>query len=341
MKKMLGTILLTTLMSVSLAGCGSGEKGPASPEAAKPSGYPEKPIVIVAPSGAGGGWDMTARSTAKILYDTKLVDQTITVENRPGGGGAVFLAEYMAKDTKNPYKLFVSSPPIIIDNNKKEGNNPYGYRDVTPLAQLTKDFGAFVVRSDSPIQDMQGVIDAVKNDPTKVTIAGGSSPGSMDHLIAILPLYKSGVDPKSVKYVSYEGGGEAMTALLGGNADVIATDASGVGEYMKAGNIRVLAVTSPERLSGELASIPTLKELGLDAEFTIWRGLFGPKEMPKEALAYWDEKLKALSEKPEWHEELKTRGWEAQYLNSEQFVEFLGEQDQLITEMLKALDMAK
>ncbi len=278
-------MVLAGVMAVSLTACGSGsgtpqasEGGSKTPAASK---YPEKPIIVVAPSGAGGGWDRTARSIVKVLGENKMIGQSMTVENKPGGGGTVFMAEYATKDVKNNYKLFVSSPPILINNLKKEGNSSFGYKDTTPLAQLTKDYGAIVVSADSKFQDMKSVMDALKADPAKVTIAGGSAPGSMDHLVAVLPAFKSGIDPKQVKYVSYDGGGEAMTALLGKNADVIATDASSVGEYLKAGKIRVLAIASPERLGGLLKDVPTLKEQGIDAEFNIWRGIFGPKEMSR------------------------------------------------------------
>lgn len=296
---------------------------------------------MVAPSGAGGGWDKTARSISKVLMEAKLVDQSITVENRPGGGGVVFISEYATKDKGNAYKLFVSSPPILINNNKKEGNSPFGYKDVTPLAQLTKDFGALVVRADSPYQDLKSLLVAIKEDPTAITVAGGSAPGSMDHLIAVLPAAKYGIDPKSVKYVSYDGGGEAIAALLGGNADMIATDASGVGEYLKAGKIRVLGITASERLGGDLKDVPTLKEQGIDAEFNIWRGVFGPPEMPADAKAYWDKKLKELSEHEVWKKELAANAWESEYKDAAAFTAFLAEQDKLVKDLLTSLGMAK
>lgn len=338
-------MVLAGVMAVSLTACGSGASTPQASEgdasAPAASKYPEKPIVVVAPSGAGGGWDKTARSVVKILSENKMIGQTMTVENKPGGGGAVFMAEYATKDVKDNYKLFVSSPPILINNLKKEGNSPFGYKDTTPLAQLTKDYGAIVVSADSKFQDMKSLIDALKADPTKVTVAGGSAPGSMDHLIAVLPAFKSGIDPKQVKYVSYDGGGEAMTALLGKNADVIATDASSVGEYLKAGKIRVLGFSSPERLGGDLKDIPTMKEQGIDAEFNIWRGVFGPKEMSADALAFWDNKLKELSDSETWTKELQMNTWEKDYRNANDFKVFLGEQEKLIQEMLTALGMAK
>jgi putative tricarboxylic transport membrane protein len=338
-RKIFAPALLSGILALVLTACGAG--GNPFAEESGGSGYPEKPITVVAPSGAGGGWDLTARSLAKVLTETKLVEQPITVENKPGGGGAVFLAEYATADKNNPYKLFVNSPPLLINNLKKEGHSPYGFRDTTPLAQLTRDYGAIVVQKSSKYRDIQSLVDDLKEDPKRVTLAGGSAPGSMDHLIAVLPAYKSGIDPKKLKYVSYDGGGEAIAALLGGNADAIATDASAVGEYVKAGKVRVLAVTSPKRMGGILKDVPTLKEVGIDAEFTIWRGVFGPKQMPDEAKRYWDEKLKALQESEEWQKELKKNHWESEYRDSRAFASFLEEQEKQIRELLKSMDMAK
>lgn len=336
--KKVSSVLLTGALALSLAACG-GEKSSSGSDGA--SNYPDKPISIVAPSGAGGGWDLTARAVAKVLSETKLVDEAITVENKPGGGGAVFMAEYATQDKDNPYKLFVSSPPILINKDKKEGNSPYGYEDTTPLAQLTRDYGAIVVNADSPFKDLKSALDAIKADPTKVTVAGGSAPGSMDHLVAILPAFKYGIDPKAVKYVSYDGGGEAIAALLGGNADIIATDASTIGEYVKSGKVRVLAVSSTERLGGALEDVPTFKEQGIDADFTIWRGLFGPKNLSDDELKFWDSKLKELSENETWVKELQANSWEGEYKNSADFKKFLAEQDKMIIELLTALGMEK
>jgi putative tricarboxylic transport membrane protein len=341
MKKRKWLLALSTIAVMMLSACGNGGNAGGNNQSGSGSSYPDKPITIVAPSGAGGGWDKTARSINKVLVETKLVDKTITVENKPGGGGAVFLAEYVSKDKGNGYKLFVSSPPLLINNNKKEGNSPFGYKDVTPLAQLTKDFGAIAVKADSPYQDIKSVLDAMKADPTKITLAGGSAPGSMDHLIGVLPAFKYGIDPKQVKYVSYDGGGEAVAALLGGNADLLATDASSLTEYVKAGKIRILGIAADQRLGGDLKDIPTLKEQGIDASFTIWRGVFGAPNMPEEAKAYWNEKLKALSENEAWKKELTANGWESEYRDSASFTAFLEEQDKQVKELLASLGMAK
>ncbi|MEW9670531.1 tripartite tricarboxylate transporter substrate binding protein [Ammoniphilus sp. 3BR4] len=344
--KQWSAFLLSGLMAVSLTACGGGSSPSAGTSGMETNeqataNYPQKPIVVVAPSGAGGGWDRTARTFVKVLAESKLVEKTMTVENKPGGGGTVFLADYVSRESKNDYKLFAGSPPVLINNLKKEGNSPYGYQDTTPLAQLTKDFGSIVVRADSKYNDLTSLIDDLKADPTKITFAGGSGPGSMYHLVSILPAYKSGADHKSVKYVSYDGTGEAMAALLGGNADVIASDASSILEYLKAGKIRVLAVASQDRLEGELKDVPTMREQGVDAEFAIWRGIFGPKEMSEDALSFWNKKIKQMVETENWKKAIRENGWESDYKNANEFKAFLDEQNKQIHELLAALDMAK
>lgn len=338
--KRFSAILCAGALALSLGACSSKDTS-SDGKKNEESTYPQKAISVIAPSGAGGGWDLTARSFTKILSETKLVEQPLTVENKPGGGGAVFMAEYATQQVENNEMLFVNSPPIIINNLKKEGNSPYGYKNTTPLAQLTKDFGAIVVKADSKFTDLKSVLEEVKKDPSKLTFAGGSAPGSMDHLISILPAFKYGVDPTKVKYVSYDGGGEAITALLGGNADVIGTDASSVKEFLKAGKVKVLAVTSPERLGGDFQNIPTAKEQGVDAEFTIWRGVFGPEKMSKEAKAYWEKTIDKLVASPEWKTEVETQGWEMEYRNSNDFKKFLDEQETQVTQLLEALGMQK
>jgi putative tricarboxylic transport membrane protein len=338
--KKISMITCAGVLAFSLGACSSKDT---SSDGGKKEGnsYPQKAITVVAPSGAGGGWDLTARSFAKVLGETKLVEQPLTVENKPGGGGAVFMAEYATQHVENNDMLFVNSPPIIINNLKKEGNSPYGYQNTTPLAQLTKDFGAIVVKADSKFTDLKSLLEEVKKDPSKLTFAGGSAPGSMDHLISILPAYKFGVDPTKVKYVSYDGGGEAITALLGGNADVIGTDASSVKEFLKAGKVRVLAVTSTERLTGDFQDVPTAFEQGVEAEFTIWRGVFGPEKMFEEAKAYWVNAIDKLIQTPEWQTEVETQGWEMEYKNADDFKTFLEEQEAQVTQLLEALGMQK
>lgn len=336
-----GSLFVSSALIISLAACsGSSTSSNGSHENSKKV-YPEKPIAVTAPSGPGGGLDTTARALSKVLQETGLSKTAIIVENKPGGGQAVGLADFVSQDPSDPYRLYLPSVPLLINNLKREGNSPHSFRDLTPLAQLTKDYGAIVVPADSKYKDLKSLFEDLRKSPASLTVAGGSAPGSQDHLVAMLPAVKAGVDATKIKFVSYDGGGEAMIALIGGNADVLATDISGTGEYLKAGKVRVLGVSSPQRLKGIYADIPTYKEEGIDAEFTIWRGLFGPKDMPDYAVDYWNKTLSKMSQTSKWKQVLETNGWEDGYKNSSDFDAFLKEQEKLVEEILASLDMKK
>eukprot|EP00130_Batrachochytrium_dendrobatidis_P008696 XP_006683571.1 hypothetical protein BATDEDRAFT_29059 [Batrachochytrium dendrobatidis JAM81] len=303
------------------------------------STYPDKPVTFVAPSGAGGAFDTALRSFTKQLADTKIVEQQMTVEVKPGGGGSVFLAEYATQDVDNDYKLFLTSPTMLINHLKKDGNSPYGYQDTTPIATLFQDYGVIAVSADSQFSDLKSLFDYMKESPSEIAVAGGSAPGAVDHLSFLIPATDYGLDGVQVKYVPYDGKGESMTALLGGNADVLTSVASSVGEYLEAGNIKVLAVDAPERLPGVFADVPTMKELGINSDFAIWRGIFGPKNMSEDAKAYWEEKIAELVETDEWQAELTAKGWEHFHNDSAAFIEILQKQEKSIKKVLEQLGM--
>jgi putative tricarboxylic transport membrane protein len=285
--------------------------------------------------------DTTARVLSKTFNETVLVKQTINIENKPGGGQTTGLSHFITNDKDNSYKLLLPSTPIVINYLRKEATSPYSYADMKPLAQLTTDYGAIVVSADSKYKDLPSLFEDLKKDPQSITFAGGSGPGSMDHLVVMLPAIKAGIDPKTIKYTSYDAGGAAMVALLGGHAQALTTGLSETKAYLQAGKVRVLAVSAPERVGGDFKDIPTYKEAGYDAEFINWRGLFGVKNMSPDAVKYWEGQIKALTETKEWKKELELNGWEDGYKNSEDFGKFLEDQDKVIKEVLTQLEMAK
>jgi putative tricarboxylic transport membrane protein len=298
-------------------------------------------VTFVAPSGAGGAFDMALRSITKILSETKIVEQQMLVEARPGGGGSVFITEYVVKDKKNDHKLFLSSPTMLINNLKREGNCPYTYKHVTPLAQFFVDYAVIAVPAKSKYNDLKTLFNDMKADPAKLSVAGGSGPGALDHLTFMLPAAEYGIDPKKIKYISYDGKAEAMASLLGGNADVLTSVSASVSEYLKANKVKVLAVNASERLGGAFKDVPTLSELGIQAEFVIWRGVFGPPDMNPEAKKYWLDAFEKLSKSAAWKKELEKQGLDAEYKSGDAFKKALDDQDREIGGLLKTLGMAK
>ena len=208
--KVLLKIFSISLMLVVIASCKGADNA---------SNYPSGNLDFVAPAGAGGGWDLTIRTVAKVLGDTKIVNVPMPVRNAVGAGGAVHLGAMQTKkgDTRT---ITVFSPPIIFIN--LNGTTPYSFRDLTPLASLIADYAAFVVRADSRYQTINDVMEALKRNPKSVKIGGLSSVGSMDHIQFLIIAKAAGVDNlNQIDYISFDD--NPANQLLEGNIDLFST----------------------------------------------------------------------------------------------------------------------
>jgi putative tricarboxylic transport membrane protein len=312
MNKRLALVSVFVLISIVLSACNAG------------GGYPSKPLEIVAPAGAGGGWDAIARQINRALEVEKLYAQPMSVLNKAGGGGAVGLS-YITSKKGDDYELVVYSPPLIINTLNKTFTDDY--KTLTPLAKLITDYQAFVVKADSPYKTIADLLNDIKKNPTAVKFAGGSSPGSMDHLAFCKVAKAYGIDPKALVYVPFSGGGEAVTALLGGN---VAFTSIGVGEVLpqlQAGTLRALAVSSSERRGGAMKDVPTLKESGINVTYEVWRGVFGTPGMSKEAKDWWSATIKKMVTTATWKDGLEKLQWVDSYAGSDDFAKFLAEEE--------------
>ncbi|MBM7648188.1 putative tricarboxylic transport membrane protein [Bacillus ectoiniformans] len=297
---------------------------------------PEQPIEITAPAGPGGGWDTTARMVSQVFEQEKIIDQRLPVVNKAGGGGAIGWS-YIAGKEASPYHLFVASPPLVLV--PLNGQSKYGYEDFTPLANVIADYGAFVVKADAKWNNLNELFADMKKDPASVSVIGTSSPGSMDHMQFVKIAKAAGVDVKKMKYVSDPDGG-GLTAVLNGSVDVYTTGVAETIEQVKAGKIKVLGITSEERLEGEvLSDFPTAKEQGIDETFVNWRGFFGPPNMDPAAIKYYEQKFKELNDSPAWDEIRKKYGWGEQYMNSEEYSKFLKTEAESMEKLLKELGL--
>lgn len=332
---MIASSLMVFIMALSMVGCSS----KADKAATATEKYPEKAIEFIAPAGPGGGWDTTIRMVSKVMTETKIITQPMPVINKPGGGGAVTLA-FLQERKGNPYEVAVYSPPLMLIN--LSGQTKLTYKDTTPIAMLINDFGAFAVPKNSRFKSITEVMDAIKKDPKSIKIGGTSSPGSMDHLQFLQACKDAGIkDLKSVPYIAFQGG-EGLAALMGGHIDLLTTGMAETVGAMQSGDIRVLAITAPERIKeGPLSQVPTLKEQGINTVFINWRGLFGPPGMPDYAVKYLEGSLKKMSETPEWNEVCKKNGWVKVYMGTEDFKKFLDKTNDEYKVLLKEVDMLK
>ncbi|MBK7612951.1 MAG: tripartite tricarboxylate transporter substrate binding protein [Vitreoscilla sp.] len=232
----------------------------------------------IAPAKPGGGFDLTCKLVQGALQEGKYVADPMRVSYMPGGIGAVaYNAVVAQRPAENNTIVAYSGGSLLNLAQGKFGR--YNENDVRWLAAIGTDYGAVIVAEGSPIKAVKDLVAAIKADPAKVVFGAGGSVGSQDWMKAALTARASGLDPKSMRFVAFEGGGEAITALQGGHVQVYSGDASEAEEQIKAGaKIRVLAVMADKRLEGSLAGVPTMKELGYDVQWPIIRGFYmGPK----------------------------------------------------------------
>ena len=297
--------------------------------------FPDKNIEIIAPASPGGGWDLTARSVQKILKDKDLIENNINVINKPGGGGE---AGWKYLEKKDAHNLAINSSLLLT--NHLLGQSDLTYEDFTPLATLATEWQAIAVHADSEIQNADQLMDEIKKDINSVKIGVGPGLGNDDHLAFVQMAKENDIDPVKLNFLVYEGGGDVVTALLGKHVDVVTTSLSEVKEQHIAGKVRILGVSSDERIEG-LEDVPTWKESGVDIVFPHWRGIMGPKDMTEEEIAYWDEKLREMVKTDEWAELLKNNNWDPFYQTQSETAKFMEEQNKLYTDLVNDSGLVK
>ncbi|MDT9696867.1 tripartite tricarboxylate transporter substrate binding protein [Streptomyces sp. P17] len=291
-------------------------------------------LRFMVPNTPGGGYDITARTAAKNAEDAGLT-HNIEVFNLPGAGGTVGLTRLVSEHGNG--KLAMSMGLGVVGA-ARSNHAPKTLADTTPIARLTEEQDVVVVAKESPYKTIDELIDAWKDDPGKLPVGGGSSPGGPDHLAPMLMARAAGIAPKEVNYIPFDGGGELLASILGNK---VAFGVSGVGEYLdqiKAGELRVLAVTGPERV-GELKDAPTLKESGYDVSFTNWRGIVAPPGLTEAERDKLTRLVRELHDSPEWQKSLEQNGWEDAFLTGEKFGDFLEAQDRRVVSVLKELGL--
>nr|WP_245263255.1 tripartite tricarboxylate transporter substrate binding protein [Azorhizobium doebereinerae] len=292
-------------------------------------------LKIMAPASPGGGWDQTARSMQQALVTAGLV-RSVQVTNVTGAGGTIGLAQFINGAKGDPSQLMVMGYVMVgaILTNKA----PVSLDQVTPIARLTEETEAIVVPAASPIKTIQELAAAIKANPGKVTWSGGSA-GGVDHIAAALFAQMAGADPSKINYIPFSGGGEALAAVLGGK---VTAGISGYGEFesqVKAGKLRVLAVTAAERLDG--VDAPTLTEAGIALKITNWRGVMAPAGLTPEQRKTLVDLVEKMARSPAWQDILKQKGWDDALLTGDAFADLLKQETARTAEVLKSVGLVK
>jgi putative tricarboxylic transport membrane protein len=299
------------------------------------SAFAQSELKLLAPAAPGGGWDQTARSMQQVLMQSGMA-KSVQVTNVPGAGGSIGIAQLVNNSKGDGNQLMVNG--FVMMGALLTNKSPVTLEQVTPIARLTAEAEAIVVPPSSPIKSVQDLVAAIKADPSKVRWAGGSA-GGVDHIAAGLFAKTAGADPTKINYIPFSGGGEALAAILGGK---VTAGISGLGEFesqIKAGKLRLIAVTAPTQREG--MATPTLKDQGVDLEITNWRSVVAPPGISPEQRKTLTETIGKMVKSPAWQEVLKQKGWDDAYLSGDEFAAFLKAENARVHEVLSSIGLVK
>ncbi|MEP3429889.1 MAG: tripartite tricarboxylate transporter substrate-binding protein [Roseibium sp.] len=321
-------LLAAALLGASAFGVSAADFKPESPE-------------CIAPANPGGGWDFTCRQVGKSLQDQDLLDKTMQVVNLAGGGGGVAFAQVVNKRGDDNDLIVAASAATAT--RLAQGAYPGNTMDqVRWLAAIGADYGVIAVAADSPINTLPELLDQIKANPASISVAGGSAVGGWDHLKVLIAANAYGIDNvRSVKYIAFDGGGEAVTQLLAGSVQAFTGDISEAKGFVDSGDIKIVAVLSPDRLPGEFADYPTAKEQGVEAIGANWRGFYAPAGMSDDAYNAWVSKIADLYASDAWKDVMAANGLAPLDLQGAAFQEFVAGSVAQIQQISKEIGIIK
>ncbi|MBM3368298.1 MAG: tripartite tricarboxylate transporter substrate binding protein [Betaproteobacteria bacterium] len=330
MKKQLAGVIMHGLMLTAIA-------LPGVVAAAGAEWRPERVVEIIVATGAGGGQDRSARTVHRILQEGRILPVQAAVVNKPGGGGLVAWT-YLNQRGNDGHFIAIANPTLLTNHITSRSNT--NYTDLTMIANLFTESVTISVRAESPLRSIRDLADLLRKDPAAVSFSVGSSLGSANHIAMARLARLAGSDPRKLRAVVFQGGGQAMTALLGGLVDLMASAANNVVPHLQGGKLRVLGVTSDKRLEGSFAAVPTLREQGFPVVINNGRLMVGPKAMTPQQLAYWESALARMVATPEWKKNLDDNEFEPLFMRSRETTAYLKAQHAELKKALADLGMA-
>ena len=290
-------------------------------------------ITMFIPAGPGGGWDGLGRAIEQVARQAGLAGN-FQFENVGGAGGIVGLPRFVSQRRGRPDALMVAGS-VMVDA-VLTNRSPIGLANVTPIARMTQEVGVVVVPAQSDIQDIAGLLAALRANPGGTSVAGGSA-GGTDHITLGLILKALGRSAREASYVAFAGGGPAQAAILGAQVRAGISGYSEFAEQIRSGRMRALATTGEHRSD---PAIPTLKEAGVDVVTANWRGVFAAPGINANQRAALTALMTDINALPAWRELLATRGWDNAFLAGGDFDRFLAADIATTETILKDLGLA-
>jgi putative tricarboxylic transport membrane protein len=289
-------------------------------------------VKMMIPANPGGGWDTTGRELGKALTASGAV-KNIQYDNKGGAAGAIGIAQFVNSSKGDPNALMMGG--MVMVGGLIQNKSPVTIDQVTPVARLTSEYEVIVVPASGP-KTLKELLDKFKANPGSVSWGGGSA-GGTDHILAGLIAKAQGIEPGKVNYVPFKGGGEAVSAIIGGHVTAGVSGLSEFAQHIKSGKMRALAVSSAKSIEG----IPSLKEQGVNVELANWRGVFGAPGITK---AQRDDLIKAVEtavKSKEWKEALKKQDWDDFYLPGDGYGQYIAAENKRLAEILNELSLGK
>lgn len=307
--------------------------------AAQAQGWsPSKNVEIIVGSAPGGSNDKTARAVERTLVENKFVKTTMSVVNKPGGGGSIAFT-FVSQRAGDPHTLLVGTTALLT--NHITGRSKLSHKDFTPIASLFQDYVVFVVNAKSSIKDGKDLVARLKSDPQSIAIGFATALGSHNHIAAGLLMKAIGGNVRNLKPVAYKGSSVAITNLLGGHIDLVTTAAGNAAGHVAAGRLRVVGAAAPRRFGGALADVPTWKEQGVNLVYGGFRSIVGPKGLTADQVAFWEDALRKASKTPKWQADLTKNYWSDDFTTGAEFGKELDETYAAMKSVLVDLGLAK
>jgi putative tricarboxylic transport membrane protein len=299
---------------------------------------PDKRIELVVPNAPGGGNDRIARLVQHIAQEKRFVDPVMTITNKPGAGQVIGI-NYLNQHAGDGHYIGIISATFLGDI--IAGRSQVGLADISPIAQLFTEYVAFAVKADSPLKTGKDLVTRLKSDAGSISTAISGVIGNHNYIALALIARAAGGDVKKLKVVTFNGGGESITAALGGHVDMVIAPAATLLPHVQSGGLRMIAIAAPRRLPGAYADVPTAKELGVNATPSNWRVMIGPRGIASAQTAYWENVLARVVETDDWKKMLEKDSLTGEFLRSKETRVQLNSEYEVLKSVMTELGLVK
>lgn len=299
---------------------------------------PDKRIELVVPNAPGGGNDRIARLVQHIAQEKRFIDPVMTITNRPGAGQVIGI-NYLNQHPGDGHYIGIISATFLGDI--IAGRSQVGLADIAPIAQLFTEYVAFAVKADSPLKSGKDLATRLKSDAGSISTAISGVIGNHNYIALALMARAAGSDVKKLKVVTFNGGGESITAALGGHVDMVIAPAATLLPHVQSGGLRMIAIAAPKRLPGAYADVPATKELGVNATPSNWRVMISARGITAAQTLYWENVLARVVDTDDWKKMLEKDSLTGEFLRSKETRAQLNSEYELLKGVMTELGLVK